>query len=979
MRLKAYLLVIAMLVMSVSSLGVIASAAELTEITVTTGQQFVDALTAYGTLGTHKIIIKGTDDLADGSKGINLTNGLKSDYASFANFLGAIEGVDGGNNIQIDKPLFASFGGDVTIQNINLRPDSTGKIEDGSSQGYAALVSVIATAGKVNIENVSNYCDVTSSSQVGGIVGYPKANTISLTNCYNHGNITATGNGAGGICGYSTNGKSLTLTSCANYGSITAERYVGGLVGYTYNGTITKSFNAGSVTSNTRQAGGITSYLGKSGGTVSYCYNVGTVTTSYNSANDGSHGIAQLGATDVWSVIECYNAGTLTNTIKGASACCPLVYAGTNTLVSDTSNYYLADENATKASIGTSKTPEELAGGLDGLNFSTEVWEYTATSETQKYSLPQIKGNTFTTISDTWYVPSEGGEGGEGGDPVDPEPEPEPDPEPEQPENPYEINTAEEFKAADFNDDTLSWTLKGETDLGEGRIGIDLTGTDLAYASKVFAGTLKGVNGYNYVKVNKALFSAFTASKKCIIDNIILIGEISAAETYNGALVNDISQKNGTFEIKNVTSYVNLTTTSGYAGGLVGFSRYSDLKLENCVNYGNVTGTSYTGGLLSYARGNTVTANFCTNKGEISGGNYCGGIVGYTYTDAALNIEKCGNYGKVTSTLDRGANGIAGIIRSGHIKESFNAGYVYTDASRHACGIAFVWSAEGNTINIENCFNAGTVKSKTYASGDEPCGIVFHYKGLGTLAVANCYNVGDVFSTNKNTEKSNGYEITNSTTATVTNCYFTETDPLKTDIGTAGTYMLRHRLADKMDDVSLSTIFSSDVWEYDSTVDGTTQTYSYPQLKNNKFVTNDTSFYILTPNVSMEEAIVPEARKGVAESEDIELLDTTTGEQITGDYALIAVKFALKNVNPDEAEYGMLISETVSGEGLTIGNCDHKVKAKNSVESNGECSYGILFWGALKEGTRYYVRPYVVFDGETQYADATSFTIGQEI
>lgn len=113
-----------------------------------------------------------------------------------------------------------------------------------SATGFqsSGLIGITSTA-KIRLSK--NTGNVSGSSEVGGLAG---AATLlaELSNSYNSGSITSTGNNAGGLLGYS--GSALQVTNSFNVASVTGVRSVGGIVGIA-SGTakIASSYNAGSV------------------------------------------------------------------------------------------------------------------------------------------------------------------------------------------------------------------------------------------------------------------------------------------------------------------------------------------------------------------------------------------------------------------------------------------------------------------------------------------------------------------------------------------------------------------------------------------------------------------------------------------------------------------------------------------------------------------------------------------------------------
>lgn len=113
---------------------------------------------------------------------------------------------------------------------------------------------------------------VSGSDYVGGLAG---GNSNSITNSHATGAVTATGSLVGGLVGY--NGSGAISNSHAT-GAVTAGgSYVGGLIGFGY-GTVTNSYATGAVSGGARVGG----LIGYSGVAVSNSYATGTVTGGSN-------------------------------------------------------------------------------------------------------------------------------------------------------------------------------------------------------------------------------------------------------------------------------------------------------------------------------------------------------------------------------------------------------------------------------------------------------------------------------------------------------------------------------------------------------------------------------------------------------------------------------------------------------------------------------------------------------------------------
>lgn len=181
--------------------------------------------------------------------------------------------------------VMSSFGGVFdgqghTISEINVVNTSTNNYTQGlfgrvsgTSANRAVVKNIIAKGtvvtasrdgggiaaygSRADFINCGNEVNVTARDWAGGIVGNDYID-ITITSCYNYGNITGTSTSeggyyaAGGIVGTFC-GTTSTITDCYNWGYISAGKYAGGLVGTWFAntadryGAITNCYNDGSV------------------------------------------------------------------------------------------------------------------------------------------------------------------------------------------------------------------------------------------------------------------------------------------------------------------------------------------------------------------------------------------------------------------------------------------------------------------------------------------------------------------------------------------------------------------------------------------------------------------------------------------------------------------------------------------------------------------------------------------------------------
>lgn len=117
------------------------------------------------------------------------------------------------------------------------------------------------------------------------------------------GEITSTESNAGGISA-SIVGEGSKIINCHNMAKITGNKECGGIAG-SFNGNIEKSYNSGTIISETQNAGGILGVMPR-GGSVKNCYNEGNI----KSNNEYAGGIIGNENSQVL-ISNCYNRGNV--------------------------------------------------------------------------------------------------------------------------------------------------------------------------------------------------------------------------------------------------------------------------------------------------------------------------------------------------------------------------------------------------------------------------------------------------------------------------------------------------------------------------------------------------------------------------------------------------------------------------------------------------------------------------------------------
>lgn len=174
-------------------------------------------------------------------------------------------------------------------------------------------------------------------------------------------------------------------------------------------------------------------------------------------------------------------------------------------------------------------------------------------------------------------------------------------------------------------------------------------------------------------------------------------GGIIGIASNGGTTIVDHCENNGTI----------YGATAG-VGGIVGYAGPATNTITSCTNNGTVGRTTdkYAGGIVGYQAATDETNGLkleeCYNWGDISGIE-AGGIYGIPGGNQPVYITACNNYGTVTAT--NRAGGIAARAGAGRIYACINGGKVYSAMENK--GIAGGVVGELSEAEIDNC-NGGS-------------------------------------------------------------------------------------------------------------------------------------------------------------------------------------------------------------------------------------------------------------------------------
>ena len=481
--------------------------------------------------------------------------------------------------------------------------------------------------------------------------------------------------------------------------------YVGGVCGYSY-GSISNSYNAGSVTGETENTGeGNTSsaYVGgvcglSSGGTISNCYNIGSVTGEGKEAN--GWGYAFVGgvcgsSSDYSSISNCYNAGSVTGEAESLVSVGGVCGDNNGEI---TGCYYLEVDGVPDKGIGNEDNNEDKTKAAQPQSFA-EAMNDLLVGDLKTPWIGKATANgddiTFPTLAQV----------------------------PKLEEGVYLISSAEELRwfagKVNANNSNLDGKLIQDIEVSglkldeDGKPDSETISAELEQWTpigkdddKPFTGTFDG-NGYKVlgVYINDNTDNAYLG----------LFGYLG----YGGKIEN----------VGVVDSFVKGTGAEASVGGVCGLNFGT---ISNSYNAGSVEGGNgaSVGGVCGYSEG-LISNSY--NTGSIEGGESAsvGGVCGYSYG----SISNSYNTGSIEGGESASVGGVCGDSGgSGKISNSYNTGSVEGGKSASVGGVC----GYGDDFNsISNSYNVGSVEGGESAKVGGVC-------GYSRVTISDSYNVGSV-------------------------------------------------------------------------------------------------------------------------------------------------------------------------------------------------------------------------------------------
>lgn len=230
----------------------------------------------------------------------------------------------GGNNAAVA----ISSAGKVTFENVYVKSSILG----GSN--CAALLANSDGNAEITVKNCRNDGNITASSTAGGLVGYVKTNYVYIESSENHGNVTSASGSCAGILAVGGDGSDASVANkttviikdCKNFGNITsAAKRSAGITAYVRGyAAVENCENHGVIENTTGYAAGI---LGESANVakacallIAYCRNYAEIKGCTRTAGIAVHlGRDSAESGYKYVMIGCENHGDVYGTVSASN------------------------------------------------------------------------------------------------------------------------------------------------------------------------------------------------------------------------------------------------------------------------------------------------------------------------------------------------------------------------------------------------------------------------------------------------------------------------------------------------------------------------------------------------------------------------------------------------------------------------------------------------------------------------------------
>ena len=282
-----------------------------------------------------------------------------------------------------------------------------------------------------------------------------------------------------------------------------------------------------------------------------------------------------------------------------------------------------------------------------------------------------------------------------------------------------------------------------------GLVGTNAGGT---IQSCTFSGTII-TNAYNIGGIAGRCTETNSKVETCVNNGTLISKRESTSTVYGvGGIV-------GLLHTGTVSSCTNNGTVTGYIGNPVGgvVGKMWDGTVSSCRNTEEVQGQGYSasgiGGIVGdisvSGSSKFVAITDCHNSGNVtfSAGTQrqIGGIVGQT-SGASIEISRCSNTGKISSTQSGNSLKLGGLVGSTEdaltLTQSYNVGSVDIPSSTGYAGGLIGDVMRPTSLQVENCYNVGAVTSGRAG------GLIGRLSATDssgrTVSISSSYNTGSV-------------------------------------------------------------------------------------------------------------------------------------------------------------------------------------------------------------------------------------------
>jgi hypothetical protein len=575
-------------------------------------------------------------------------------------------------------------------------------ITHGSSH-YVGLFGYLGSGGMISNVSILDI-NVSGNRYIGGLVGYSYHGTVD--NCYATGNFIG-GHYVGGLVG---NNQGTVNNSYAN-GNVSGGQYIGGLVGGEIYGAVVNSFYCINYTT-VNDKHYVTSYGIYKSQFNDWLNNNKTIdigdhlskvsgTQSYNISS-----ITELKAILPFSTLGGYDFIQTSdiNLSSDIGFYVPILkgnYEGSNFFISNLNVSYYA--NFYKGMFGRNYNVIQNLRILD-----CNVWGYDFIGGLVGYNYGTIN-NSYATgnVSGERYV---GGLVGCGG----------------KVSNSYTtVNVSGEDyvgglvgHGGTFLNCYATGNVSGDDSVG-GLVGQSYGTVENCFASGNVKGEywyVGGFVGYNGGTINNSYATGNVSGDRYVGG---LVGESGGIESHSYAIsnVSGDSMVGGFvgFNWKGtVSNSYSIGSVSGiwYVGGFVGSNCDT---VENCYATDNVTGGIYVGGLVG---ANSGTVSNCFATGNLNGTDYVGGLVGYNIDGTVNNSFATGNV-----SGDAEVGGLVG-YNDDIISDCYATGDINGDVE--VGGLV----GDNDAGTVKNCYSVGKVMGNTFVGG---------FCGSNGGTISNCF------------------------------------------------------------------------------------------------------------------------------------------------------------------------------------------------------------------------------------------------